>query len=102
MVALGDAGSRGCCRSLDTSVEQPVLALDRPPLATAPVTADASFPSLLFTDVFCEGLPKQVGTAWRCNSCRAVNLRAADCVVFSTHWQCCDTGNRAVLKLFFH
>jgi hypothetical protein len=36
--------------------------LDRAPLATAAVTADASFPSLLFTDAFCEGLPKQVCT----------------------------------------
>lgn len=86
MVAQGDAGGRGC-RSFDASIVQPVLALDRPPLATAPVTADASFPSLLFTDVFCEGLPKQVGTAWRCNGPHGAaigNLRAADCVVSST------------------
>jgi hypothetical protein len=33
---------------------------DAPPLATAAVTADASFPSLLLTDVFCEATPKKV------------------------------------------
>jgi hypothetical protein len=32
----------------------------KPPLATVSVTAVASFPSLLVTDVFCQGLPKQV------------------------------------------
>lgn len=55
MAAVGDCYSSGT----DGSAGQTAL-LDRPPLATAPVSADASFPSLLFTDVFCEGLPKQV------------------------------------------
>jgi hypothetical protein len=32
----------------------------KPPLATVSVTATASFPSLLVTDVFCQGIPKQV------------------------------------------
>lgn len=45
-----DGAGGGCAAGL----------LARAPLATAAVTADASFPSLLFTDVFCEGLPKQV------------------------------------------
>jgi hypothetical protein len=32
----------------------------KPPLATVSVTVTASFPSLLVTDIFCQGLPKQV------------------------------------------
>jgi hypothetical protein len=56
MAAVGDV----CC-SYDGSMG-PSMLLERPPLATAAVTADASFPSVLFTDVFCEGLAKQVKT----------------------------------------
>jgi hypothetical protein len=40
-------------------------AVEKPPLATVSVTATASFPSLLVTDVFCQGLPKQV-SKWYC------------------------------------
>lgn len=54
MGAVCDSGS-----GYDSSAVHGSL-LDRAPLATAAVTADASFPSLLFTDAFCEGLPKQV------------------------------------------
>lgn len=38
--------------------------LDQPPLAIAAVTADAMFPSVLFTDVYCNGIPKQVTRKW--------------------------------------
>jgi len=59
MATVGDCGS-GCDNGTGGSSTCAGLQLDRPPLATAAVTADASFPSLLLTDVFCEGLPKQV------------------------------------------
>lgn len=56
MAAVGDIWC-----SYDGGMGHSML-LERSPLATAAVTADASFPSVLFTDVFCEGLPKQVRT----------------------------------------
>jgi hypothetical protein len=56
MAAVGDVSC-----SYDGGMGHAML-LERPPLATAAVTADASFPAVLFTDVSCEGLPKQVRT----------------------------------------
>jgi hypothetical protein len=45
----------------------------KPPLATVTVTATASFPSLLVTDLFCQGIPKQVcpsaqSPLWKCST----------------------------------
>ena len=66
LAGVEDTTGRGCgTTSVEGCCMGPTVQLDRPPLATAAVTADASFPSLLLTDVFCEGLPKQVIRAGR-------------------------------------
>lgn len=60
MLTVADASSACDGSSLGHASMGTALHLDRPPLATAAITAEASFPSLLLTDVYCEQLPKQV------------------------------------------
>ncbi len=45
--------------------------LPAPPAVCCPLSADATFPALLLTDAFIEGLPKQV--VWDMLSARALN-----------------------------